>query len=458
MQLFYDISLSRRHKGTPHGLARVEVSIAKALLENNCSVNPIWINDNQKIVIGESIDLHTITDGSASSQAAFANFDIQKPTIKTNSNYLKELKRINHRDRLFVLITYLISFFPGVFSKLIWDISKRFYFFLSRTKKIIRKMGIKNSSSAMLKNHSKNGARLNSNSLIIIAGNDWDRRILDHLPTGTDGRAKVAVVIYDLIPYEYPHFSVDLPTAGRYTYWIGDIAQRADYLFFISKFSQDRFNAMLVDRCIESQAKQMVVDLPPGILPAAGACEPEFSNEIKDGFILVVCTIESRKNHQVLLSALRLAISRDEEFPQLVFIGSPGWGTETLMREIHTDERLIDRIVLKSGISDNELRWLYEKCTGVAYPSIVEGFGLPVFESAVFKKPIVTSDIPVFDEIPHPLRVRVNPYSSEGWKVALQGIGSKSMPEGGWQEMELPTWTDNVKTMIAFMSNESKSW
>jgi glycosyltransferase involved in cell wall biosynthesis len=140
----------------------------------------------------------------------------------------------------------------------------------------------------------------------------------------------------------------------------------------------------------------------------------------------------------------------------MVFIGSPGWGTESLLREIRLDKNLSDQIIIKAGVSDAELRWLYEKCSSVAYPSIVEGFGLPVFESAVFKKPIVTSDISVFEEISHPHRTKVNPYDTEGWKVALQHVGLKPTPETGWEEAQLPTWEDNVEKMSAFMSRESK--
>ena len=122
------------------------------------------------------------------------------------------------------------------------------------------------------------------------------------------------------------------------------------------------------------------------------------------------------------------------------------------MHEISTDTKLTNRIIIKSGIPDIELRWLYEKCTAVAYPTIVEGYGLPVFEAAVFKKPIITSDIPVFDEIPHPLRTKVNPYDTGGWKNALQNAGSNTEPPEGWQELQLPNWKENVQQMIAFMS------
>jgi glycosyltransferase involved in cell wall biosynthesis len=195
----------------------------------------------------------------------------------------------------------------------------------------------------------------------------------------------------------------------------------------------------------------MVISLPPGVIPSSEVSEPSFSADLENSFILVVCTIEARKNHQILIAALRLAISMGEDFPQLVFIGSPGWGTENLVHQIKSEEILRNRIVMKAGVKDAELRWLYQKCGAVAYPSIVEGFGLPVFESAAFRKPIVTSNISVFDEIQHPLRTKVDPYDSMGWKKALQEAAQKKRKEGDWVNTELPNWTDNVEQMLHFL-------
>jgi hypothetical protein len=59
----------------------------------------------------------------------------------------------------------------------------------------------------------------------------------------------------------------------------------------------------------------------------------------------------------------------------------------------------------------------------------------------------------VFEEIPHPIRVKVNPYDTEGWKNALQKAGTQTEPEGGWQNIELPTWKDNVQKMMALMAD-----
>ena len=459
MTFYFDISLARRHVGTPHGLARVEVSLVKEFVISGKSVLPIWLDDNWEICQGEQADFSDITDGSHAKTAAFANYEEKTNTVVhtpgTNlTSHIQNLKEISFLNRVVTIGSYFVSFLPNRFTPIAIRISKRIFTIFSKFKVTRPKRPSKLNFDPIAQRRETPFIEINVDDIVIMAGNDWDRRTYQRIGISKSINAKYAFVVYDLIPYEYTNYSVDIDTAGRFTYWIGDIAQKASFLFFISKFSQDRFNAMLIDRSIESTAKQMVISLPPGLTPSNEVAEPKFAKEIGTTFVLVVCTIEARKNHQVLVSALRLANSMGESFPQLVFIGSPGWGTENFVNDVRTDEKLKGQIVIKSGVSDAELRWLYEKCTAVAYPSIVEGFGLPVFESAVFKKPIVTSDIPVFEEIPHPLRVKVNPYDTEGWKNALQNTGTQTEPKGGWQKLELPTWKDNVKKMMEFMSDE----
>ena len=462
MKYYFDISLSRRHVGTPHGLARVEVSLAKGFLASDAEVIPIWIDENWNVCQGDPDVILNISDGSHSKTSAFSNFgeDFHLGVTSTHSGILtqiRNLKEVKMGNRLITIGSYSISFLPKKLTPFAVGFIKRFYRYASKGVQAFRKYHTKNDINLIIEKNRSTLFRVNLNDVVVIAVNDWDRRIYERISNLISEEPRLAFIVYDLIPYEYPHYSVDSDTASRFTYWIGDIAQRANFLFFISRFSQSQFNKMLKDRSIESSAKQMVISLTPGITPDGETTPPEFAFEIDREFILVVCTIEARKNHQVLVSALRLANSKNESFPQMVFIGSPGWGTESLLREIRLDENLSDQIIIKAGVSDAELRWLYEKCSSVAYPSIVEGFGLPVFESAGFKKPIVTSDIPVFDEIPHPYRTKVNPYDTEGWKIALQNVVLNPIPESGWQEVQLPTWEDNVKKMATFMSKEMKS-
>jgi glycosyltransferase involved in cell wall biosynthesis len=452
MQIFYDISLSRKHLGNPHGMARVEVAIARELLEMPHEIKPIWLKDSLEIATGELSELRSLTDGGSTRNVAFPNYVLKTENLGQSSGYLQDLRGISSKDRVIVIVAYIISLFPVASSKFFWSISKKSYSFLSKVVRLLLRRGSNTMGSVRFRSGASSLGVMKSDSLILIPGNDWDRRILDYLPKEKFQHIKVAAVVYDLIPYDYPHYSVDIETSSRFTYWIGYIAQRSDFLFFISRFSQNRFNTMLNERGIESKAKQLVLNLPPGIMPSSEMSEPEFRDELSSRFVLVVGTIESRKNHQILVSALRLAISRNEIFPQLVFIGSPGWGTQQLMHEIYNDEDLKRRVIVKSGILDSELRWLYENCAAIAYPSVAEGFGLPVLEAAVFKKPVITSDILVFDEIAHPFRTKVNPYDTEGWKAALQNVGSEPEPLNGWKELRLPTWKENVQQMITLMS------
>lgn len=429
--------MSRGYSGTPHGLIRVEVAIAKELSESNSDVVPIWLENYESIQVGNSTDLIAVADGALSDRPAFPNYGTQELNSRPQANHLEELRRIPKFNRLIVLANYSFSFFPSRFSNKLWSLAKRYYpqFLrilrnLSRMRNVLSNLSfrVKEPVHTNLVSKPEVNDVFCSKNVILIPGNDWDRRILERLPEKSYA-PKIAVLIYDLIPYEYPHYSVDLATSSRFTYWIGDIAQRADFLFFISRYSQESFNRMLEARSIECSAKQMVISLPPGIIPSSEVSEPSFSADLEKSFILVVCTIEARKNHQVLIAALRLAISMGEDFPQLVFIGSPGWGTENLIHQIRSEEILRNRIVMKAGVKDAELRWLYQKCGAVAYPSIVEGFGLPVFESAAFRKPIITSNILVFDEIQHPLRTKVNPYDSMGWK-SLAGCSTEKANRG----------------------------
>ena len=459
MIYYFDITLSRQHRGTPHGLARVEVSLAKEFVASGAAVLPVWIDENWEICEGHSGEFSMITDGSHAKSAAFGNYEENAQeaiqTLQTGAlTHIRNLKQVSTRNRVFTISSYLISFLPMSLIPRTISLGKKFYRMRSKLSTMRQKFKKIKNIDSIAKIRETPHLKIGLDDVVLMAGNDWDRRTYQRVSTLKDNKAKFAFVIYDLIPYEYSNYSVDKDTASRFTYWIGDVAQQSSYLFFISKFSQDRFNAMLSDRSIESTAKQMVISLPPGLVPGEEIKEPKFAKEIDKSFILVVCTIEARKNHQVLVSALRLANSKNEMFPQLVFIGSPGWGTENFVNDIRTDEKLKGQIVIKSGVSDAELRWLYDNCTAVAYPSIVEGFGLPVFEAAVFKKPIITSDIPVFEEIPHPLRVKVNPYDTEGWKNALQNAGTQKEPKGGWQKIELPMWKDNVQKMMAFMADE----
>ena len=104
-------------------------------------------------------------------------------------------------------------------------------------------------------------------------------------------------------------------------------------------------------------------------------------------YVLFVGTREPRKNLKVLLEAMG-AFSEDL---QLVIAGPEGWGNEGL--ELSAD------VIQTNYVSKQDLRALYQKAVTVVYPSLEEGFGLPLLEAMASGVPVIASRIPAFLEV-----------------------------------------------------------
>jgi len=114
---------------------------------------------------------------------------------------------------------------------------------------------------------------------------------------------------------------------------------------------------------------------------------------IETEFILFVGTIEPRKNLLNLARAFDELLRTTPFRPQLVIAGKQGWLSDELLAYLGNSE-LKDRVVLTGHLSDEDLRALYSACRLFVYPSLYEGFGLPLLEAMACGAPVVTSDVP----------------------------------------------------------------
>lgn len=112
---------------------------------------------------------------------------------------------------------------------------------------------------------------------------------------------------------------------------------------------------------------------------------------IGDDFILFVGTIEPRKNLLTLVRAFEALRSKVAQ-TQLVLVGDEGWLTGDLHDFLKTAD-VSERVRLVGYLADDELRALYSSCRVFVYPSLYEGFGLPLLEAMACGAPVVTSDI-----------------------------------------------------------------
>jgi len=107
---------------------------------------------------------------------------------------------------------------------------------------------------------------------------------------------------------------------------------------------------------------------------------------LPDKFILTVGTLEPRKDHATLLAALRLR----PELPMLAVVGAVGWKSRGILRAVRQAEAR-GQVRFLGRVNDDQLARLYGAAALTVYPSLYEGFGLPVVEAMACGCPVLCS-------------------------------------------------------------------
>ncbi len=129
-------------------------------------------------------------------------------------------------------------------------------------------------------------------------------------------------------------------------------------------------------------------------------------------YLLSVATLEPRKNLIRLLRAyMALPNALTARFP-LVLAGARGWLTQELERLIHPLEHA-DKVRRLGYIPESDLPLLFAGATGLALPSLYEGFGLPVLEAMACAVPVLTSNVSSLPEVAGEAALLVNPLDED---------------------------------------------
>jgi glycosyltransferase involved in cell wall biosynthesis len=131
-------------------------------------------------------------------------------------------------------------------------------------------------------------------------------------------------------------------------------------------------------------------------------------------FWLSVGTIEPRKNQRMLVLAYKKYIDAGGRPMPLVLAGGNGWLMDDF-REYVAELGLSDRVVFTGYVSDDELIWLYRNCYASLYPSVFEGFGLPVLESMQFGAATICSNTTSMPEVAGDAAILLSPHDPDAW-------------------------------------------
>ncbi len=219
-------------------------------------------------------------------------------------------------------------------------------------------------------------------------------------------RVPTAVFIHDMTPFVLPDSFKAAHSAYQRAYF-RYAARHADKVLTISASSRSD-----ILRILEiPEDKVVVVPLASDLRQRVGCLEltpnAKANWSINGPFILYVGAIHPRKNVGRLIRAFAELKTRRDIPHQLVIAGALRWMADGLDID---DSEISRQIVFTGKVSDEELAALYGACAVVVYPSLYEGFGLPVLEAMSFGAPVVTSNVSSIPEVAGDAAVMVDPY------------------------------------------------
>lgn len=138
--------------------------------------------------------------------------------------------------------------------------------------------------------------------------------------------------------------------------------------------------------------------------------------------VLFIGRLEFKKNLSRLVEAFGRFL---KEFPgwKLVMAGKQGVGFEKIRKTIE-ELGMQDDVILPGYITEKEKLYLYDKCRIFAFPSLYEGFGLPLLEAFAMRRPVLTSKCSSLPEVAGDAALLVNPEKFEEISVGLKRLAS----------------------------------
>ncbi|PFG32522.1 glycosyltransferase family 4 protein [Sanguibacter antarcticus] len=185
-------------------------------------------------------------------------------------------------------------------------------------------------------------------------------------------------------------------------------------------------------------------------LDAAGSAAFARSHGLERDFVLWCGTLEPRKNLPALLDAFRLLLADGSDL-DLVLVGPQGWGetSEDVRRAV--DALPPDRLHVLGRLSTDDLQHAYAAARVFCFPSLWEGFGMPVLEAMVHGTPVVTSQGTSMEEISDGAALLVDPHDPAQIAAALvraAGEQHDALSAAGRAVASASTWRRSAEAHV----------
>ncbi len=139
---------------------------------------------------------------------------------------------------------------------------------------------------------------------------------------------------------------------------------------------------------------------------------------LTDGYILYLGTLEPRKNVTTLIDAYAQLRQKSTVREKLVLAGGKGWLYDEIFEKVQ-QLGLASEVIFPGFVTDTEQVLWYSAASTFVYPSLYEGFGMPVAEALACGIPVVTSNVSSLPEAGAHIALTINPYSADVLAEAL---------------------------------------
>ncbi len=264
---------------------------------------------------------------------------------------------------------------------------------------------------------------------------------------------RIALLIHDLVPELFPEWTSREGLANFQT-WLREVVPQADDIFAVSRSSANDLIQHMADLGVDIPTpivlpvghRLSVVDQRPQNMPQKPPETP---------FVLFVATIEVRKNHILLFRVWRkmLETMPISEVPDLVFAGKAGWLTTDFLVQMENTNWLNGKIKWIESPAEVELISLYKTCMFTAFPSLYEGWGLPVTESLSFGKTVAASNRASIPEAGGEFCIYYDPENLEEAYGVIRGMVEHpehiaALEADIEDRFHVPAWADTAAVLI----------
>ena len=260
-------------------------------------------------------------------------------------------------------------------------------------------------------------------------------------------KGKIIITIYDTVFFTVPETMGDMKTISEYRY----AAEKSDLIITISESAKSD----IIKHFNVSEEKIKIVTRGIDLQKYSHKySKSELENirkkyNLPQNYILYLGTIEPRKNIERIVKSFKRYKQEINDDLKLVIVGKKGWKYDNIMKLI---ESMGTDIIITGYIDEEDKVPIYKLSQIFVFPSLYEGFGMPILEAMASGTPVITSNISSMPEVAGNAGILVDPFDENEIFGAYKKILSdeklkKEMVQRGLEQAKKFEWKKSVEIL-----------